>query len=162
METHTKENDQADRPTIPGQDDTQDPHDRKILEPHKRIQRQGVLWDMQQNGVDEPHINSVQRKEHSHCMAPSENPVAPPKHPMAPNHPRNDPRMREHNPTTKRTKEKQPETTVQDDPPRPVMTTPDHPVRIGIPHMGPKVRTGYPRKTPPQRGNQSEMASRNQ
>jgi len=105
METRAEENNQADRPTIPVQNNTRNPHDQRILAPYQRIRGKGEMRNMQQNGIDEPHINTMQRKEHTDHMATSESPMATLKHPMARNHPRYDPRMRQYNPTPEQTKE---------------------------------------------------------
>jgi len=49
-----KKNNQTYSPTIPLQDNTQDPPDREILDKHKQLQGMRNMCDMQQDGVDKP------------------------------------------------------------------------------------------------------------
>ena len=96
------------------------------------------MHDMQRNRIDEPYTNTMQGKECTSNMAPSEEPVAPQKHSMARNLPRNDPRLRQYPPAPKSTPEKR-SATRESNPLRPNQAPPNPPVGIGILDMDPKM-----------------------
>ena len=73
-------------------------------------------------------------------------PMAIQEHPMAQDHPRDNLRMRLHQPTIGQTKKTQPATTKEDNAPRPDRTPPNPPIGIGVLDMGLEMRKSYTRK----------------
>jgi len=105
-----------------------------------------IMCDMQQNRIDEPYTDTMQGKECTSNMAPSKEPVAPQKHSMAWNLPRNDPRLQWYPPAPELTPEKW-LAIRESNPLRPNQASPNPPVRISVLDMDPKMRTSHTGKT---------------
>jgi len=120
------------------------------------------MQNVRRNGIDEPHTNKVQRKNHTDHMEAGEISMAPQEYPMARNHPGDDPRMWRHNPIPEQTKEEQSETTTKNGAQGSNPAPPNPPIGIGIHDMGPMMRKSHTGKIPIRWRNQSEVASRDQ
>ena len=80
--------------TVLIQDGARDSHGREILAVYQWLQGEGDVHNVQQNGVNEPHTDTMQGKDHSTNMASNRKSLATQAHPMAQSHPWNNPRLR--------------------------------------------------------------------